>query len=77
MTLFLNARHHLSHFLFVLLRVTLDESSLVIAGVNRADEGSYTCIIKSDIDESSASAHLLVMGKMYKINSCTVFIHSI
>ncbi|XP_062315373.1 neurofascin isoform X1 [Osmerus eperlanus] len=44
-------------------RVTLDESSLVIAGVNRADEGTYTCIIKTDIDESSASAQLLVMDR--------------
>uniref|UniRef100_A0A8C8A588 Neurofascin n=1 Tax=Oryzias sinensis TaxID=183150 RepID=A0A8C8A588_9TELE len=42
-------------------RVSLDESNLVITDVNRGDEGNYTCVFKNELDQKSASAHLLVM----------------
>uniref|UniRef100_A0A672J3U8 Neurofascin n=1 Tax=Salarias fasciatus TaxID=181472 RepID=A0A672J3U8_SALFA len=45
-------------------RLTLDESNLVITNVNRDDEGNYTCVIKSELDQKSASAQLMVMGRM-------------
>uniref|UniRef100_A0A8C6VXE9 Neurofascin n=1 Tax=Nothobranchius furzeri TaxID=105023 RepID=A0A8C6VXE9_NOTFU len=44
-------------------RVSLDESNLVITGVNRDDEGNYTCVIKSELEQQSASAHLMVMDR--------------
>ncbi|XP_008277414.1 neurofascin [Stegastes partitus] len=45
------------------LRITLDESNLVITNVNRGDEGNYTCVIKNELDQKSASAHLMVMDR--------------
>lgn len=48
--------------LYAILRISLDESNLVITNVNRGDEGNYTCIIKSELDQKSASARLMVMG---------------
>lgn len=48
--------------LYAILRITMDESNLVITNVNRDDEGNYTCVIKSELDQKSASARLLVMG---------------
>uniref|UniRef100_A0A3Q3FAY1 Neural cell adhesion molecule L1 n=1 Tax=Labrus bergylta TaxID=56723 RepID=A0A3Q3FAY1_9LABR len=47
-------------------RISLDESNLVITNVNRGDEGNYTCIIKSELDQKSASARLMVMGMTYR-----------
>uniref|UniRef100_A0A8C5FYJ5 Neural cell adhesion molecule L1 n=1 Tax=Gouania willdenowi TaxID=441366 RepID=A0A8C5FYJ5_GOUWI len=44
-------------------RLNLDESTLVITNVNRDDEGNYTCVIKSELDQKSASAHLMVMDR--------------
>ncbi|XP_023812528.1 neurofascin isoform X1 [Oryzias latipes] len=44
-------------------RVSLDESNLVITDVNRGDEGNYTCVFKNELDQKSASAHLLVMDR--------------
>uniref|UniRef100_A0A8C6VX62 Neural cell adhesion molecule L1 n=1 Tax=Nothobranchius furzeri TaxID=105023 RepID=A0A8C6VX62_NOTFU len=38
-------------------------SNLVITGVNRDDEGNYTCVIKSELEQQSASAHLMVMDR--------------
>uniref|UniRef100_A0A672Y5V4 Neural cell adhesion molecule L1 n=1 Tax=Sphaeramia orbicularis TaxID=375764 RepID=A0A672Y5V4_9TELE len=46
-----------------LLRLNLDESNLIITNVNRGDEGNYTCIIKSELDQKSASAYLMVMDR--------------
>lgn len=43
-------------------RVSLDESNLIITNVIRGDEGNYTCLIKSELDQKAASAHLTVMG---------------
>uniref|UniRef100_A0AAQ5XB87 Neural cell adhesion molecule L1 n=1 Tax=Amphiprion ocellaris TaxID=80972 RepID=A0AAQ5XB87_AMPOC len=45
------------------LRISLDESNLVITNVNRGDEGNYTCVIKNELDQKSASAHLMVMDR--------------
>ncbi|XP_061759174.1 neurofascin-like [Nerophis ophidion] len=42
-------------------RLSLDESNLVITNVNRGDAGIYTCVINSELDKKSASAHLMVM----------------
>uniref|UniRef100_A0A672YDW3 Neurofascin n=1 Tax=Sphaeramia orbicularis TaxID=375764 RepID=A0A672YDW3_9TELE len=44
-------------------RLNLDESNLIITNVNRGDEGNYTCIIKSELDQKSASAYLMVMDR--------------
>ncbi|KAF7667434.1 hypothetical protein LDENG_00060350 [Lucifuga dentata] len=44
-------------------RINLDESNLVITSVNRGDEGNYTCVVKSDMDQKSASALLMVMDR--------------
>lgn len=44
-------------------RISLDESNLVITNVNRGDEGNYTCVIKNELDQKSASAHLMVMDR--------------
>lgn len=50
------------HSLPVIHRFTLDESNLIITNVNTGDEGEYTCVIKSELDQKSASARLMVMG---------------
>ncbi|XP_053279909.1 neurofascin [Pleuronectes platessa] len=44
-------------------RISLDESNLVITNVNLGDEGDYTCVIKSELDQKSASARLMVMDR--------------
>lgn len=44
------------------LRLSLDESNLIISNVNRGDEGNYTCVIKNELEQKSASACLMVMG---------------
>ncbi|XP_016531183.1 neurofascin [Poecilia formosa] len=44
-------------------RVSMDESNLVITNVNRGDEGNYTCVIQNDLEQKSASAHLMVMDR--------------
>uniref|UniRef100_A0A3B4VEW3 Neural cell adhesion molecule L1 n=1 Tax=Seriola dumerili TaxID=41447 RepID=A0A3B4VEW3_SERDU len=42
-------------------RISLDESNLVITNVNTGDEGDYTCVIKSELDQKSASARFLIV----------------
>ncbi|XP_047438423.1 neurofascin homolog (chicken) a isoform X10 [Mugil cephalus] len=42
-------------------RVRRNEESLTIANVNEGDEGTYTCTVKSEIDQDSASARLTVL----------------
>lgn len=42
--------------------MTKDEDSLSIADVYRRDEGVYTCRVKSELEEVTASAKLTVMG---------------
>ncbi|XP_077585794.1 neurofascin isoform X2 [Stigmatopora nigra] len=42
-------------------RISLDQSNLVITNVNRGDAGIYTCVIKSELEQISASARLMVM----------------
>ncbi|XP_054631117.1 neurofascin isoform X4 [Dunckerocampus dactyliophorus] len=42
-------------------RMSLDESNLVITNVNRGDAGIYTCAIQSELDQTSASAHLMII----------------
>jgi len=43
-------------------RMTKDEDSLSIADVYRRDEGIYTCRVKSELEEVTASAKLTVTG---------------
>ncbi|CAN9512169.1 unnamed protein product [Ophioblennius macclurei] len=42
-------------------RLKKDDESLTIPSVNEGDEGLYTCTVKSDIDQDSASARLTVL----------------
>ncbi|KAK2851707.1 hypothetical protein Q5P01_007983 [Channa striata] len=44
-------------------RLSLDESNLMITNVVRSDEGNYTCIIKTELEQKSASARLMVMDR--------------
>lgn len=43
-------------------RISMDESNLVISNINTADGGNYTCLVKSELEQKSASARLMVMG---------------
>ncbi|KAL4622382.1 neurofascin isoform X10 [Arapaima gigas] len=43
-------------------RVKKDEDSLIILSVLKSDEGAYTCSVKTELDEDSASARLVVLG---------------
>uniref|UniRef100_A0A8C1JQ05 Neurofascin-like n=1 Tax=Cyprinus carpio TaxID=7962 RepID=A0A8C1JQ05_CYPCA len=49
-------------FLILGRRMTKDEDSLSIADVYRRDEGVYTCRVKSELEEVTASAKLTVMA---------------
>ncbi|KAM4626044.1 neurofascin homolog (chicken) a [Polymixia lowei] len=42
-------------------RLKKDEESLSIPNVNEGDEGTYTCTVKSEIDQDAASARLTVL----------------
>uniref|UniRef100_A0A4W6E8U6 Neural cell adhesion molecule L1 n=1 Tax=Lates calcarifer TaxID=8187 RepID=A0A4W6E8U6_LATCA len=42
-------------------RLKKDDESLTIPNVNEGDEGAYTCTVKSEIDQDSASARLTVI----------------
>ncbi|XP_059185771.1 neurofascin homolog (chicken) a isoform X3 [Centropristis striata] len=42
-------------------RLKKEEESLTIPNVNEGDEGTYTCTVKSEIDQDSASARLTVL----------------
>ncbi|XP_034724130.1 neurofascin homolog (chicken) a isoform X23 [Etheostoma cragini] len=44
-------------------RLKKDEESLTIPNVNEGDEGMYTCTVKSEIDQDSASARLTVLDE--------------
>uniref|UniRef100_A0A6Q2YE98 Neural cell adhesion molecule L1 n=1 Tax=Esox lucius TaxID=8010 RepID=A0A6Q2YE98_ESOLU len=43
-------------------RLKKDEDSLSIPSVNEGDEGVYTCTVKTEIDQDTASARLTVLG---------------
>ncbi|XP_077386834.1 neurofascin homolog (chicken) a isoform X2 [Festucalex cinctus] len=42
-------------------RLRKDDESLTIPNINEGDEGTYTCTIKTEIDQDSASARLTVL----------------
>ncbi|XP_030585575.1 neurofascin homolog (chicken) a isoform X2 [Archocentrus centrarchus] len=44
-------------------RLKKDDESLTIPNVNEGDEGTYTCTVKSEIDQDSASARLIVLDR--------------
>ncbi|MEQ2174298.1 hypothetical protein GOODEAATRI_006437 [Goodea atripinnis] len=49
-------------------RLKKDEEFLNISTVTKDDEGMYTCTVKSEMDQHSASAHLSVSGTLvYRI----------
>lgn len=64
--------------------MTKDEDSLSIADVYRRDEGVYTCRVKSELEEVTASAKLIVMGTstytlsihVYSINMNILFMYT-
>lgn len=64
--------------------MTKDEDSLSIADVYRRDEGVYTCRVKSELEEVTASAKLTVMGTstytvsihVYSINMSILFMYT-
>uniref|UniRef100_A0A671UYG9 Neural cell adhesion molecule L1 n=1 Tax=Sparus aurata TaxID=8175 RepID=A0A671UYG9_SPAAU len=45
-------------------RLRKDDESLTIPNVNEGDEGMYTCTVKSEIDQDTASARLTVLGTL-------------
>ncbi|XP_031424041.1 neurofascin homolog (chicken) a isoform X17 [Clupea harengus] len=44
-------------------RMKKDEESLTITNINEGDQGTYTCLVKTEIDEDSASARLTVLDR--------------
>ncbi|XP_030276506.1 neurofascin homolog (chicken) a isoform X19 [Sparus aurata] len=44
-------------------RLRKDDESLTIPNVNEGDEGMYTCTVKSEIDQDTASARLTVLDR--------------
>ncbi|XP_077386846.1 neurofascin homolog (chicken) a isoform X14 [Festucalex cinctus] len=44
-------------------RLRKDDESLTIPNINEGDEGTYTCTIKTEIDQDSASARLTVLDR--------------
>ncbi|XP_055364735.1 neurofascin homolog (chicken) a isoform X5 [Betta splendens] len=44
-------------------RLKKDDESLTIHNVNEGDEGTYTCTVKSELDQDSASARLTVLDE--------------
>ncbi|XP_061905786.1 neurofascin homolog (chicken) a isoform X8 [Entelurus aequoreus] len=45
-------------------RMKKDDESLTISNINEGDEGTYTCSVKSEIDQDSASARLTVLEEV-------------
>ncbi|KAG7494303.1 neurofascin isoform X1 [Solea senegalensis] len=52
-------------FLYFGWRLKKDDDSLTINNVNEGDEGTYTCTVKSEIDQDSASARLTVLEEAF------------
>ena len=46
------------------LRYVVDAESLTIRDVTEADEGTYTCMMNTSLDQDSASAMLTVVGML-------------
>ena len=44
-------------------RVKREEEYLSILDVQNSDEGTYTCSVKTDLDQDSSSARLIVLGR--------------
>ncbi|XP_051931014.1 neurofascin homolog (chicken) a isoform X14 [Hippocampus zosterae] len=44
-------------------RLRKDDETLTIANINEADEGTYVCTVKTEIDQDSASARLTVLDR--------------
>ncbi|XP_062402309.1 neurofascin homolog (chicken) a isoform X2 [Sardina pilchardus] len=42
-------------------RITKDDESLTITNINEGDQGTYTCLVKTEIDEDAATARLTVL----------------
>ncbi|XP_062402310.1 neurofascin homolog (chicken) a isoform X3 [Sardina pilchardus] len=44
-------------------RITKDDESLTITNINEGDQGTYTCLVKTEIDEDAATARLTVLDR--------------
>lgn len=64
---------HLVTCLCVSPRLKKDDESLTIPNVNEGDEGTYACTVKSEIDQDSASARLIVLGTLNIQNSAGTY----
>lgn len=53
-----------SAHLCLCLRLRKERDFLSISNVNEGDKGTYTCTVRSEIDEDSASARLTVLGTL-------------
>lgn len=47
-----------------MFRYFVDDGMLQIMNVNLSDQGMYTCIARTSLDEENATALLTIMGKM-------------
>lgn len=47
-----------------MFRYFVDDNMLQIMNVNQSDQGIYTCIARTSLDEDNATALLTVLGKM-------------
>ena len=47
-----------------MFRYSVDDGMLKIMNVNLSDQGIYTCIARTNLDEDNASALLTVLGKI-------------
>lgn len=56
-----NVENNSAH-LCLCLRLRKERDFLSISNMNEGDEGTYTCTVRSEIDEDSASARLTVLG---------------
>lgn len=47
-----------------MFRYVVDDGMLQIMNVNLSDQGIYTCIARTSLDEENATALLTILGKM-------------
>lgn len=69
---YLDANEYVSTF-----RYFAAEGKLQIMNVNQTDQGTYTCIARTHLDQDNASAVLIVLGKNMHYMMSHYSIHSI
>lgn len=55
------------HLWFYVVRFLVDTDSLTIKDVTDGDEGTYTCVMNTTLDQDSASAMLTVVGMFSRV----------